>query len=136
MGFYGLVHAYRLGYEKRFQLAFALVALIGIGSMAFHGTLLYAGQALDELPMIYGSTMFFWTALEHESPSHRNKLLPYILVVYSIMFSVVYVFAPAYFVVFLLTYIVTIIFLAYKSWKIMKQSSDRTARTLFWVSGM
>ncbi|KAJ3797928.1 ceramidase [Lentinula aff. detonsa] len=35
-------------------------ALIGVGSFAFHASLLYEAQLLDELPMIYVASMSIW----------------------------------------------------------------------------
>ncbi|MFY0577328.1 ceramidase domain-containing protein [Cystobacter fuscus] len=39
--------------ERRFILAFALVGVVGLGSIAFHATLLFQSQMMDELPMLY-----------------------------------------------------------------------------------
>jgi dihydroceramidase len=33
-----------------------ILALVGIGSFAFHATLLYEAQLADELPMIFGAS--------------------------------------------------------------------------------
>ncbi|ETW87150.1 hypothetical protein HETIRDRAFT_468990 [Heterobasidion irregulare TC 32-1] len=41
---------------SRYLVGFAGVALVGIGSFAFHATLLYQAQLADELPMIYISS--------------------------------------------------------------------------------
>lgn len=41
------------GLPVPFRLAFALLVLVGLGSAAFHGTLLFEAQMLDELPMVY-----------------------------------------------------------------------------------
>ena len=37
------------GFRKRFIVPCFLTMLVGMGSIAFHGTLLYWGQAMDEL---------------------------------------------------------------------------------------
>jgi dihydroceramidase len=36
-----------------YRLAFALLVLVGLGSVAFHATLRFGTQLLDELPMVY-----------------------------------------------------------------------------------
>lgn len=54
----GLYWTRRGRLEPRFQLLYAAVGLIGIGSTAFHACLLYTAQLLDEVPMMYG--MLLW----------------------------------------------------------------------------
>jgi dihydroceramidase len=44
---------HRRALEGRFRIAFALLALVGFGSAAFHATLRFGLQMLDELPMVY-----------------------------------------------------------------------------------
>ena len=48
-GILGVWIGLRGGYRKRFIVPCALTILVGLGSIAFHGTLLYWGQAMDEL---------------------------------------------------------------------------------------
>jgi dihydroceramidase len=47
---YGFYNTWKLGFEKRFLLAYAAVSFVGMGSWCFHMTLLYEFQLLDELP--------------------------------------------------------------------------------------
>lgn len=59
------VHACRReGLPSRFTITHAGIALVGIGSFAFHATLLYECQLLDELPMIYTSLVLSYCILE------------------------------------------------------------------------
>jgi dihydroceramidase len=52
--FLGLINARAyLGEEKRFYVLLGSIALVGVGSTAFHATLLYPYQLMDELPMFY-----------------------------------------------------------------------------------
>lgn len=60
VGVYFLLKARQHKYGFRFSLAGAMLALVGIGSVAFHGTLTRAGQILDEVPMLYSSSIFLW----------------------------------------------------------------------------
>ena len=46
--------------ELRFVAAFLSLALVGLGSAAFHGTLLRWAQAVDELPMMLSSMVFIY----------------------------------------------------------------------------
>nr|CAG8567622.1 10687_t:CDS:2 [Entrophospora candida] len=54
LAFYGFYNTWKLGFEKRFLLAYAAISFIGIGSFFFHMTLLYEFQLLDELPSMDG----------------------------------------------------------------------------------
>ena len=49
MALYGLAVGLRQGYAKRLMVPFAGMAVVGLGSTAFHGTLQAWGQAADEL---------------------------------------------------------------------------------------
>ena len=52
-GLFNCYQAYRYRMDTRFRWLGLGLALIGCGSFAFHGTLLYNMQMADELPMIY-----------------------------------------------------------------------------------
>ncbi|KAI3649098.1 hypothetical protein MP228_006952 [Amoeboaphelidium protococcarum] len=73
--------------EKRYLLGLAVVCVVGVGSICFHGTLLFALQMLDELPMIYSALIMTFCVLEHTTPKGQRKYpwLPYILTAHSIM---------------------------------------------------
>merc|ERR1712224_438943 len=50
--------------EQRFVIVFLLLAFVGVGSIAFHSTLLYESQLLDELPMVYGTCAMIYCIME------------------------------------------------------------------------
>ncbi|KAF9917020.1 Alkaline ceramidase 3 [Lobosporangium transversale] len=52
------------GHERRFMLLFLTFALVGLGSVLFHGTLQHKMQLLDELPMLYSATIILFILVE------------------------------------------------------------------------
>jgi dihydroceramidase len=52
--------------ERRFQAAFLAITIVGIGSVAFHGTLQKASQALDEVPMLYTAFAFVYITINQK----------------------------------------------------------------------
>src|SRR5690606_36404724 len=64
---------YRKHLEERFLLCFASVALVGLGSMAFHGTLRFELQLLDELPMLYSAIIMVYILLENTAEGRAGR---------------------------------------------------------------
>lgn len=58
--------------EPRFLLCFASVALVGVGSIAFHATLRFELQMLDELPMLYSAVIMVYILLENGARGSRR----------------------------------------------------------------
>ena len=58
-GGYG-IYAHVSFVEGRYVLAFFSFVVIGIGSFAFHATLLRSMQLLDEVPMVWANTVFIF----------------------------------------------------------------------------
>ncbi|CAE8718675.1 unnamed protein product, partial [Polarella glacialis] len=70
--------------ELRFLLAFGSIAVVGLGSVAFHGTLLFHHQMLDEVPMLWTVVILLYVLLEQHQPKPRHGLLlPLGLAVYA-----------------------------------------------------
>ena len=57
-----------IGAEKRYLLQCALLTLVGLGSVAFHGSLLRHMQAADEVPMVWLVAVGFWSAIQSTQP--------------------------------------------------------------------
>ena len=94
--------------ELRFQIAYGVLVLIGIGSAALHGTLHWAFQSSDELPMIYLMISVLYCCLETDTaPQDKMKYpwLPHILVTLGIINTLVYFRFQQIYIVFLLTFI-------------------------------
>ena len=53
---------------------------IGLGSLAYHGTLLFHMQMLDELPMVYSLTCWLYIWFEVDRPTPRPWLAPALIV--------------------------------------------------------
>ena len=51
--------------DTRISFAFSLMVLVGLGSFMFHATLRRYAQAMDELPMLYGSIALLYNAIDH-----------------------------------------------------------------------
>ena len=67
-----LCHVQALGPEQ--MLCYAMVAVVGLGSAAFHATLLREGQILDECPMLWVVQVLIYTAYHHRSDRRQRCL--------------------------------------------------------------
>merc|ERR1711972_740282 len=61
--------------ERRFALAFASVCIVGLGSVAFHGTLLFNHQMWDEVPMLWTVVVILYCLLEQNAKEPQYGLL-------------------------------------------------------------
>ncbi len=79
--------------EKRFKFAALLMIIVGVGSLMFHGTLLYHFQLLDELPMLYLTCCMTYLTLEAFSDKKKYKypFVPVLLLCVSILMSIAHV---------------------------------------------
>jgi len=61
LGILGVLSTIGLPNRSRYILAHAVIAVVGTGSFIFHGTLLWHAQVmLDELPMLWGASVFLY----------------------------------------------------------------------------
>jgi len=134
LALHGLYLAYKYGYEKRLFVVNFFVGLVGIGSAAFHGTLLYTGQIMDELPMVYASLSLLYAVLEMESDKKPvYKYLAPLILGYGAMFTGVYLYLPDFFIFFLLGYILGILTLIYRCSIIFRRPTTLYHQKLFIV---
>jgi len=113
---YGLILTFKYGYDKRFIVVNAMIGMVGLGSAAFHGTLLYTGQIMDELPMVYASLALLYSILEMESTEKKPvyKYTAPLILAFGVLFTAVYLYLPSFFIFFLLGYIACILTLVYR----------------------
>ncbi|KAI8908666.1 alkaline ceramidase 3 [Powellomyces hirtus] len=69
----GIYSCYKTGSERRFALSYAALILVGTGSFLFHGTLTYAMQLLDELPMCMATCVFVYCHLQMFAKKGANS---------------------------------------------------------------
>jgi len=86
-GLYGL-YKHASFVETRYICCFLMFIVVGGGSAAFHGTLRRSMQMMDELPMVWGNSVFSFVLLTMEdSVNHARSLEAAILVVVTIAAS-------------------------------------------------
>ncbi|KZT55676.1 alkaline phytoceramidase [Calocera cornea HHB12733] len=95
LGIHGALHTVGLPHRERLVLLHLGVACIGIGSFIFHATLnWYAQVLLDELPMIYVSTLCLYVVLMAGGDTAWKKWAPPALVLLDVLISVIYFWYP------------------------------------------
>eukprot|EP01127_Copromyxa_protea_P002861 TRINITY_DN12791_c0_g1_i1.p1 TRINITY_DN12791_c0_g1~~TRINITY_DN12791_c0_g1_i1.p1 ORF type:complete len:305 (-),score=29.57 TRINITY_DN12791_c0_g1_i1:64-903(-) len=95
-----LVLAIRQGLEMRVYVGNLLVILVGLGSVAFHATLLYDLQMWDEIPMVWLILSWYYALWNLTVPiREKNYLVVIMLVAYGILWALVH-YAGAYTVAF------------------------------------
>ncbi len=135
LALYGFFVGLRQGYSKRVLAPLLLMAVVGFGSMAFHGTLQKWGQAIDELAMIWAAAALVFAVFEIDVRVQRAWLAPALLL-YCAAFSAAYFFLPEYFVWFLLSYIALVLTLFAGSLRFCGKAGDKNARLLLVVSAV
>jgi dihydroceramidase len=64
LSIHGVVYARRARLPTRVLACYAGQSLIGIGSTLFHATLQHKHQVLDEVPMLWITSLLSWCAFE------------------------------------------------------------------------
>ena len=75
----------RQTFAREVRVAFALLVLVGLGSIAFHATLRFELQMLDELPMLYLVTWLVWLLVENGPEPRLGRWFPAVLLVYVLL---------------------------------------------------
>jgi dihydroceramidase len=123
----------RHGYPKRLLLPSLLTACVGLGSVAFHGSLLYGGQAMDELSMVLAATAFLYVGLEGDPRRVALPLLAPALALWSAAFvaSYVYLKDTAYFLFFVVVFVALSVRCCYTAYLLHLRTADGTLRRLY-----
>ncbi len=135
LGLYGLwmTWTHRDVISRRFLACFGGLALVGLGSVAFHGTLLRGPQALDELPMVYAILAATWTMLHRHTPRGQGVGMAWALLVYAVGFTVAYAVSTWTFLIFLATFGLLTAFVAfYSMWINLRQETPKPMPKLAW----
>ncbi|KAG0232254.1 Alkaline ceramidase 3 [Actinomortierella wolfii] len=80
-------------FEKRFIIAFGSIVVVGIGSIAFHGTLLFPLQMLDEVPMVFTILTIVYCCVEDKPYRKLGTWFPVSIALYGLMTTLVMLFA-------------------------------------------
>lgn len=131
-GLWMLWNGLRQGYRKRFLVSGILFAMIGIGSIWFHGTLRFEGQALDELSMIFTACCFLYASLE-DRPQLKYPWLPYALAAYCLGFSITYAFLPQFFIFFLVSFIAGSTMVVFLGVRLYLVETDNKLKRQYWI---
>ena len=81
----GLVGLSTRRFAREIRVAFGLLVLVGLGSIAFHGTLRFELQMLDELPMLYLVTWLVWLLVETGPEPRLGRWFPAVLIGYVLL---------------------------------------------------
>ncbi|HKP60154.1 MAG TPA: ceramidase domain-containing protein [Polyangiales bacterium] len=127
LGMYGLWQALlRRPLELRFVVGFVTLALVGFGSMAFHGTLLRSAQATDELPMVFSGLSYVYVLLcRHDQSRARSPWILPVLTTYGVTVAVSYFVVHRYFQLFMTAYALIIAYLTVATAHVAFREDDR-----------
>lgn len=95
VGLWNLRASYKQRYEPRYAILSLGVAVVGVGSFAFHGTLLFSSQIADEVPMIYSILIWNYCLYHIESVEKKHwqslRASQVIMVIASLGYTVVHI---------------------------------------------
>jgi hypothetical protein len=119
MIFYGLfgLCKHRKTVEPQYSLAFLVFMVVGFGSAGFHATLWRGMQLADELPMVWGNSVFIFILMTVEDQRGRGRRFEGMVlgVVTIVMTVAIILFDSEGQEIFLLIYGSGVLYLSYKS---------------------
>ncbi|MFZ5476434.1 MAG: ceramidase domain-containing protein [Myxococcota bacterium] len=99
----------------RFRLGMLGLAAVGAGSAAFHGTLLRAAQAADELPMVWLGLACVWALADRARAPGEGRSTLAALVAFGAAFCVAYATVPWAFALFVGVYATMVAWVALRT---------------------
>ena len=135
LSLFSLYAGLRQGHSRSLLVGSALTALVGLGSIWFHGTLHYGGQALDELCMVLAATLYLYAGLECDPRGVRNPLLAPLLTAWSAAFVTAYVLLKdtSYFLFFVFVFILLSLRCCYGAYLLHQRTANKTLRVLYFA---
>jgi len=123
--------------EPRFRVALLALAVVGVGSVAFHATLRFELQMLDELPMLWLALVMIYALLEDRPERRYGLWFPVALTAGGIAVSLLTALSRGRveFWVFQVSFTSTEFYGLYRVWRIHRRSPDTRVHRLFY-SGM
>ncbi|GBB91642.1 hypothetical protein RclHR1_01900007 [Rhizophagus clarus] len=82
-GVFGMI-MHSKGFEFRYSIAFASIIVVGIGSILFHGTLLFSLQLFDEIPMMFCILILLYNVVENKSQKKFGIWFPLLLICWGV----------------------------------------------------
>jgi len=124
---------HRRSLERRFLLAFAALFVVGIGSIAFHATLRFELQMLDELPMLWLALIMIYTLLENRPTRRFGYWFPVLLVAHGTLVSLLTACTRGrmQFLTFQLGFESAEFYGLYRVWRIYRRSRNPSVHRLF-----
>jgi dihydroceramidase len=121
--------------ERRFSVAFLAVAVVGLGSIAFHATLRFELQMLDELPMLYSALVMVYILLENRPARRFGAWFPAALVAHGVLVTALSAFTRGtlQFYLFQLSFGSLEVFALARVYAIHRRTRSPGVRTLFRV---
>ena len=103
LGVWAIVWTLRTPWRRagRFVFAATVLAIVGVGSTAFHATLLRWGQALDELAMVYAGLAYLYVLWARRGAVARGRGA---LALFGLAFTLAYFFWQQWFLFFVGAY--------------------------------
>ncbi|KAI7822582.1 alkaline phytoceramidase family protein [Gamsiella multidivaricata] len=133
--------ALHASFEKRFILTFGSIVIVGIGSIAFHGTLLFPLQMLDEVPMVYCVLTVAYCCVENKPYRRYGAWFPIGLTSYGLLTTVIMLYAGPEnhlleFIVFQSSFMFMTLVVLSHIMKIYAHQQDQSIKRLWLLSGL
>jgi len=120
--------------ERRFLAAFAAVAVVGAGSAAFHATLRFGLQMLDELPMLYSALIMVYILTERRPKRRFGVWFPWLLCGHGLLITLLTSLTqgPVQFYSFHISFGTLELFALVRVFQISRSHAAAKARGVFW----